>query len=61
MSALNGDIATLTIPEIRRGLKQKQFTAAELESWIPGYRIVQQWNWSMAVVCKVEKTGSAAK
>jgi len=30
MSALNGDIATLTIPEIRRGLKQKQFTAAEL-------------------------------
>src|SRR6185437_2521116 len=30
MSALNGDIATLTIPEICRGLKQKQFTAAEL-------------------------------
>ena len=33
----------------------QQFTPAELEAWLPGSRLVHQWDWSMAVMCKMER------
>ena len=39
----------------------QKFTPTELESWLPGSRLIQEWQWSMAVVCKMERPATLAK
>jgi hypothetical protein len=39
----------------------QEFTRAELESWIPGSRVLESRQWSMVVVCQIQRPGLPAK
>jgi hypothetical protein len=39
----------------------QEFTRAELESWLPGSRVIESRQWSMVVVCRIERPGLPGK